>query len=214
MPNGKPGDHPYTDIVIHGRDIYSARAAALIREIAGLVDDKARRKLADMLFLEYNDFGAPGVAKLEQVLTEMRDRARAAAAKDFQLSVLTRITAGDAVIVEGPQGQPLLRDAAEVDTVLGECFGGETRFALLYAENLPPAFFDVSSSQAGDILQKLRNYGVRLAVVAPPGSVEMSSRFGELAAAERRDNAFRIFESRDDALAWLARAHAPRSESG
>ena len=84
MPNGKPGDHPYTDIVIHGRDVYSPRAAALIREIAGLVDDKARRKLADMLFLEYNDFGTPDLAKLEQVLTEMRDQAKRAAAQNFQ----------------------------------------------------------------------------------------------------------------------------------
>ena len=79
MPNGKPGDHPYTDIVIHGRDIYSPRAAALIREIATLVDDKSRRKLADMLFLDYNEFGHPDVATLERILTDMRDQARAAA---------------------------------------------------------------------------------------------------------------------------------------
>ena len=84
MPNGKPGDHPYTDIVIHGRDVYSPRAASLVREIAGLVDDKSRRKLADMLFLEYNDFGAPDVPRLEQVLTEMRDHAKRAAAHNFQ----------------------------------------------------------------------------------------------------------------------------------
>jgi hypothetical protein len=38
MPNGKPGDHPYTDIVIHGRDVY-------------LSDDKTQRKLADLLEL-------------------------------------------------------------------------------------------------------------------------------------------------------------------
>jgi hypothetical protein len=80
MPNGKPGDHPYTDIVIHGRDVYSPRAAALIREIAKLVDDRARRKLADMLFLEYNEFETPDVAKLERVLTGMRDDAKRAAA--------------------------------------------------------------------------------------------------------------------------------------
>jgi hypothetical protein len=43
MPNGKPGDHPYTDIVIHGRDVY-------------LSDDKTQRKLADLLFSEYNEF--------------------------------------------------------------------------------------------------------------------------------------------------------------
>jgi hypothetical protein len=93
---------------------------------------------------------------------------------------------------------------------LGECFGAQTRLALLYAENLPPAFFDVSSQEAGAILQKLRNYGVRLAVVAPPGHVTMSSRFSELAAAEKRDNLFGIFVTRDKALAWLVDLHNPR----
>jgi hypothetical protein len=92
---------------------------------------------------------------------------------------------------------------------LGECFGAQTRLALLYAENLPPAFFDVSSQEAGAILQKLRNYGVRLAVVAPPGHVTMSSRFSE-AAAEKRDNLFGIFVTRDKALAWLVDLHNPR----
>ena len=51
MPNGKPGDHPYTDIMIHGRDVYSRRAAALVRKIASLVDEKTRHELADLLFL-------------------------------------------------------------------------------------------------------------------------------------------------------------------
>lgn len=36
MPNGKPGDHPLTDILVYGRDVYSARVAALVREIAAI----------------------------------------------------------------------------------------------------------------------------------------------------------------------------------
>lgn len=75
MPNGKPGDHPYTDIVTHGRDVYSPRAASLVREIATLSDDKAHRKLADLLYSEYNEFDHPDVPKLEIVLAEMRDTA-------------------------------------------------------------------------------------------------------------------------------------------
>jgi S-adenosylmethionine hydrolase len=75
MPNGKPGDHPFTDIVIHGRDVYSPRAANLVREIVKLCDDKGRRELADLLFFEYDELANPDVKKLEAVLTEMRDRA-------------------------------------------------------------------------------------------------------------------------------------------
>jgi hypothetical protein len=74
MPNGKPGDHPYTDIVIHGRDVYSPRADNLIREIAALSDEKARRDLANRLFAEFNEYRNPDVNKLEQVLAELRDR--------------------------------------------------------------------------------------------------------------------------------------------
>ena len=118
---------------------------------------------------------------------------------------MKRTTVANGTIIEGPQGQPLLAEAREINDVLGECFGANTRWALLYAENLPAAFFDVSSRQAGDILQKARNYGVRLAVVAAPTTVAMSSRFSQLAAAERRDNMFGTFESRDEAIAWLTR---------
>jgi S-adenosylmethionine hydrolase len=75
MPNGKPGDHPYTDIVTHGRDVYSARAANLVREIAKLSDDRTGRKPADMLNSEYSEFDRPDVSQLEIVLTEIRDRA-------------------------------------------------------------------------------------------------------------------------------------------
>lgn len=73
MPNGKPGDHPYTDIVIHGRDVYSGKAAKLVREIAKLASDSDCRKLADLLYSEYNEYSKPDVEKLEHVLTEMRD---------------------------------------------------------------------------------------------------------------------------------------------
>lgn len=79
MPNGKPGDHPYTDIVVHKRDVYSKRAAELVREIASLSDEKGKSQLADMLSREYDDFGKPDVSKLERVLTEMRDNLRAQA---------------------------------------------------------------------------------------------------------------------------------------
>jgi len=79
MPNGKAGDHPYTDIVIHGREVYSAKAAALIREIATFGDDRTTRELADRLLYEFNEYQNPDIARLERILTEMRDRIKAEA---------------------------------------------------------------------------------------------------------------------------------------
>jgi hypothetical protein len=87
--------------------------------------------------------------------------------------------------------------------LLEACFGAGAGAALLYAANLPPAFFDLSSGAAGAMLQKLRLYGVRLAVVRDP-AVAASSRFGELVDEERRRRDFGIFASRAEARAWLA----------
>jgi hypothetical protein len=79
MANGKPGDHPYTDIVHLGRDTYSARAANLVREIAALADERTRRELAELLLRDYNLHQAPDVTRLERVLSERRDRVRSEA---------------------------------------------------------------------------------------------------------------------------------------
>jgi hypothetical protein len=74
MPNGKIGDHPYTDIVIHGRRVYSEKADALILEISRLADDSMRRQLQDQLMRDFNEYYNPDIEKLEQVLVELRDR--------------------------------------------------------------------------------------------------------------------------------------------
>lgn len=80
MANGKIGDHPYTDIVNYRREVYSATASALVREIDRLADDRTRRDLADRLLTQYNEYGHPDVAALERELTSLRDRLRADAA--------------------------------------------------------------------------------------------------------------------------------------
>jgi len=118
---------------------------------------------------------------------------------------LTAVEEGGVTAVEGPPGAPLMERAGDVDRVLEACFSSGTREALLYADNLPGGFFDLSSGEAGAILQKLRNYGVRLAVVVPPGRA-FSSRFGEMLAEERQGRHFALLETRDAARAWLAGA--------
>ena len=120
----------------------------------------------------------------------------------MELTLFVPATENGLTFLEGAPNQPLLREANDVDALLEACFSVPTRSALLYADNLPPGFFDVSSRQAGTILQKLRHYGVRLAVVSAADAVT-SRRFGELAAAERRDRTFAVFDSRSAAIAWL-----------
>ena len=83
--------------------------------------------------------------------------------------------------------------------VLEACFSALTRVALLYPENLTPRFFDLSSGEAGEVLDKLRRFQVRLAIVCSPGEIEFSSRFREILSDDMR-----IFEAREDARLWLA----------
>jgi hypothetical protein len=104
--------------------------------------------------------------------------------------------------LEGPPGEPVVERVEEVITLLEACFEHEVDLLLLYPENLTQHFFDLSSGEAGEILQKLRNYRVRLTVARSP-ALRLSSRFGELLAEENDRPHFRIFDDRAAALEWL-----------
>lgn len=116
------------------------------------------------------------------------------------------ITAADlaALAVEGPAGAPLLARADDASRLIEACWSHGVRAALLYPENLTPRFFDLSSGEAGSILQKLQSYQIRLALLCPPGSVRLSDRFRELLAEAQGGRDFGLFETRERAVAWLA----------
>ncbi|MEA2574616.1 MAG: hypothetical protein QOH93_1914 [Chloroflexia bacterium] len=115
-----------------------------------------------------------------------------------------RITSkGDRKIVEGPPGMPLLQSPDDIVEVIGACFEHRTGAVLLYAENMPDGFFDLSSGEAGAVLQKLRNYHIRLAIVADMGALRQSSKFPEMVLEESKAGDFRMFEDRGLAEGWL-----------
>lgn len=105
--------------------------------------------------------------------------------------------------VEGSPEQALLKSARDSSTVLERCFSHRASGALLYACNLPEKFFDLSSGEAGEILQKFRTYGIRLAVVADPAP--FTPRLAELVAEEHRASDFHVAPSADAARQWLTR---------
>jgi hypothetical protein len=74
VTNGKPGDHPLTDITVHRLPRYSPEVDALVIEIARLASDRQHQELADLLL---RNSGADKAEFLEPRLTEMRDRLRA-----------------------------------------------------------------------------------------------------------------------------------------
>jgi len=106
-------------------------------------------------------------------------------------------------VAEGPPGQPLMRQVSAVISILEVCFEHRARALILYPENLTERFFDLSSGEAGEVLQKLRNFNIRLAVIGSP-ELRLSSRFGELLADEQRGPYFRLLDTRAAAQEWLA----------
>lgn len=50
MPNGRPGDHPYTDIVTHDTDTPNKEVADIVREIDDADNDRAQEVAAKILW--------------------------------------------------------------------------------------------------------------------------------------------------------------------
>ena len=122
---------------------------------------------------------------------------------------LDLIEENGARFVEGQPGRTLMCTAEDVGLVIEACFSNGVRCALLDAKNLTERFFDLSSGEAGTILQKLRSYHIQIAVVCAPDSVRFSSRFAEMAEEESRKGYFRVFETREAARGWLTEADGP-----
>ena len=73
---------------------------------------------------------------------------------------------------------------------------------LLDAGALPPAFFELRSGVAGELVQKLVNYGIRMAAVVPDLGAQ-SARFQEFAREANAGRQFRFFATRGEAIDWL-----------
>jgi len=96
-----------------------------------------------------------------------------------------------------PEGRP-----ADPLAAIIRCIEKGTRALLFDDGALPARFFDLSSGLCGEVVQKLMNYGVRMAAVVPDLAVH-SARFQDFAREANRGRSFRFLPSREEALAWL-----------
>lgn len=114
--------------------------------------------------------------------------------------------------VEANPGHSLMSTEADARCLIEACFYHSVDAVLLHPQNMPPGFFDLSTRQAGEILQRLRNYRLRLVIVCPPErEVLFSSRFREMVEEECQGPHFGVFRTRAEALEWLRR-HAQDDE--
>lgn len=98
---------------------------------------------------------------------------------------------------EPDPAQPIAPVAAVVS-----CIEHGSYALLLDRAALPAAFFDLSTGVTGELVQKLANYGVRMAAVVPDLAAH-SPRFQDFAREANRGRQFRFFATRDEAVAWL-----------
>lgn len=103
----------------------------------------------------------------------------------------------------GPQQQPVLQTISEINLLLEHCFGEDCLKLALYAENLTPGFFDLSTREAGEILQKLRQYQVRLAIMVDLSQQAHSQYFAEMAGEENKQGHCYFCPTLAEAEAWL-----------
>ena len=98
-----------------------------------------------------------------------------------------------------------IETSSDALALVAACFEHDAHAVLLEAGVLPPAFFELRTGFAGDFLQKLENYQLRLAAVFPADRA-YAERFREFLAEAKRGSRFRSFEGRAEAEAWLAGA--------
>lgn len=89
-----------------------------------------------------------------------------------------------------------------LDLIAG-CAEYGTNQVLLYEANFSPEFFDLKTTLAGALFQKMANYHLRGAVLISFGNIT-SERFKELIFECNRGHLFRFFEDKAAAEKWLA----------
>jgi len=96
----------------------------------------------------------------------------------------------------------LIRSRQDILDLLAWGYQNETNLFLLKDTDLAPQFYDLRTGLAGEILQIVSNYRVRLAIVGTFAMVK-SKRFGELMAESNKGLLVRCTQNQDEAISWL-----------
>lgn len=100
-------------------------------------------------------------------------------------------------------GGVLVKDAGGFLSLMFNAHADVDRVAL-HAENIDPAFFNLRSGMAGEILQKLVNYRMRLAIVGDISEhLEKSEALKALVRESNRGRDVRFVATIEDALGLL-----------
>ncbi len=106
----------------------------------------------------------------------------------------------DPGVIECIAGIADVRDSMELAYA---CSDAGTDLLLMHAGALPLEFFRLRTGFAGEFVQRLVYFGLRVAAVFDPDD-SYPERFREFLLEARRHPQFRAFDRLPDALAWLA----------
>lgn len=89
-----------------------------------------------------------------------------------------------------------------LDAIGNIMFGGVDKM-ILHAVNITPAFFDLKTGIAGDVLQKFTNYRVRLAIVGDVSTYNSNS-LRDFVFESNKGRQVNFVDTKEDALDRLA----------
>jgi hypothetical protein len=93
----------------------------------------------------------------------------------------------------------------DATSIIEVCAEHGAHRVLIAAHRLHADFFDLRTRFAGELLQKLENYGIVVAMVIPTDASH-SDRFRQFVAEARRGRRFRVFEEKVAAEEWIGGA--------
>ncbi|MDF2511112.1 MAG: putative transcriptional regulator [Herbinix sp.] len=97
--------------------------------------------------------------------------------------------------------EPLCKEEDALD-LIALCWEHETSEIMLHSEALSQDFFNLKTKFAGNFIQKFINYNIKVAAVFPQEMVQ-KGRFREMALETNKGNHFRMYETKEEAQAWL-----------
>jgi len=96
-----------------------------------------------------------------------------------------------------------LSSSQDILDIIGDLWGYEADALILHESSVAPAFFDLSTGLAGEILQKCTNYGLRFALVGDFGQYASES-LQAFIRESNRGGRIRFVSTIDEALEALA----------
>ncbi len=98
----------------------------------------------------------------------------------------------------------LVANAQDALDLVVACSQENSRLLMVDGDRLSGEFLKLSTGVAGDVAQKLSQYGVKTAIVLDTKRVH--GKFVDFVLETNRGNSFRAYPTHEEALAWLVRA--------